>query len=138
MSKFLYKELDCTSGSVLFIASFLGIVTNIVSVCYFLSMKPRNPNNEFFRRLYSIISLNDILLCISVIPVIEATFSEDRQGKLFNNYDFCSFWAAFQFVTFQMSVILLTILSLSRLVLIRNPRVRLYPCCAYITPGIFL
>ena len=138
MTKFPYEELDCASASVLSVASFLGIVTNFVSLCYFLSMKPRNSNNEFFRRLYSIISLNDILLCISVIPVIEAAFSEDRKGKLFNNRDFCSIWFVLQFVTFHMSMVLLTILSLSRLLLIRNPRVRFNPCCAYIMPGTFL
>ena len=138
MTKFPNTFLDHAIGSVLSIASSLGIAANILSLCYFLSMKRRNLNNEFFKILYSIISLNDILLCISVIPVIEAAFSEDRGGKMFNNHDFCTIWYVFQFITFEMSVILLTILSLSRFVLIKNPKVIYYPCSAYIIAGLFL
>lgn len=138
MDKFPHKGLEYASGTVLTIATIFGILSNIVSVTYFLTIKTRNSNNEFFRRLYSLISLNDTLLCVSMVPAIEAVFSANRHGVMYPDPVFCSVWQVFQLITIQYSVVLTTVLSVSRLILIRNPRVKLSPRYVFPLAGSFI
>ena len=137
MSKFPYSGLDYSIGILLCITSLTGIIMNSVAFVYFKSATKRNRNGKFFKRLYSVISLNDIFICLGVFPAIEAAFSSDREGVLFTNSAFCSGWFVYWFTIYYLSMILIAALSISRLCLIMSPKSYLTPWVSYAICGGF-
>ena len=135
MTKFSYTVMDCVFGVILCLAALLGAVMNTFAFIYFKSTKKRNKNGKFFKRLYSFISFNDILICLGVFPAIEASFSSDREGFLFSNSLFCSAWFVFWFTVYYLSMILIAVLSISRLILIKSPKCLLIPWLSYAICG---
>ena len=121
------RWLDCTIAIILTIGLLVGSTLNIFSLTYFTTMKTRNANHRYFKRLYSIISLNDIMICLGVFPVIEAAASYNRNSIIFTSYLFCESWSIFWYTAYQLSIILVAMLSISRLLLIKNMKYSLKP-----------
>ena len=135
VKKFPEKSLDYTIGIILSIASTTGIIMNITAFGYFKTMKARNNNNKFFKRLYMVISFTDILICTSYIPVIETTFSVDREGTLFKNQIFCEAWGVFWYTAYQISILMVSTLGISRFLVIKKTNYDLQPWIPYVIPS---
>ena len=134
MSTDYNSALEYTVGAILIITSIFGTLLNVVSFSYFSFLKTRNKNSEFFKKLYMSITVNDILISLTLFPFIEAIFSENRQGILASNHPFCVITFVGWFLLSQNSVILLALLSLTRLLLLRNPNRVFIPNIAFIIP----
>ena len=126
--------LDYGYGGVQTVVSVVGCILNLLSLFYFTTLKTKNKNSEFFKRLYMIITLVDLLICIAVIPVIESVFSEDRMGILLSNIESCNIWAVFWNILPQMSIFLVGMLSISRYLVLKYPTRLLNLSLAWIVP----
>ena len=131
-------ELDYTVGGILSATSLLGTVSNITSFIYFTTLKTRNDNAVFFKRLYMIISLNDVLICLGILPFVEATFSENRNSLLFDIELFCTVWFVYWWIVSNLSFVLVAALSVTRLRLLGCPSKRIKPWIAYLVPGVLV
>ena len=132
------KDLDVLVGSTLSATSLLGILLNITSFIYFTTLKTRNDNAVFFKRLYMIISLNDALICLGILPFIEATFSEERRSQLFDIQLFCTIWFAYWWIVSNLSFVLVAVLSVTRLKLLGRPSTRIQPWIPYLVAGVLV
>ena len=115
---------------------FAGILGNSFSLYYFLTATSRNNNSEFFRRLYSVVSLVDLLISINSVPIAEAAFRMDRNGVMFANTVFCGAWSILWSLLWIMSVFLVGMLSVARLIILKYPYLRLKPVLAWIVPAV--
>ena len=127
-------NLDSWLGGLLLVSSALGIVCNGTAFTYFKQVSPRNSNREYFRRLYMIINVTDILIGLSAFPSIEALFTENRMGSLLTSPMFCNVWMVWWWVLCQTSVFLVATLSLSRLTILKNKDFRFCPGLAVVVP----
>ena len=130
-SRFPNAGLDVSIGVVLAFASVAGTIMNLVAFSYFKNKTKRNLNGEYFRRLFSIITVNDVIVCCAVFPVIDATFCKERNAQLFGNAAFCWIWFVVWHTAWQMSLITVAMLSLSRFLVIRYPHLVLSPWITY-------
>ena len=135
-TKFPNEGLDFAIGTVLSLASLFGAIMNITAFSYFKKMRARNNNNKFFKRLYMVISFTDILICSSFIPVIETAFTANREGFLFRNETFCSAWGVFWYTAYQISILMVTTLSISRFIVIKRQKHELSPWVPYVLLGV--
>ena len=132
----MFSTMDSAIGMFIIVCVVMGLTFNIAALKYFTSMEPRNRNGELFKRIYTIISLNDFFICLGMVPVVETAFSENRDSHLFENTSFCSLWFVYWVVIYNISLVMIALLSLSRYLLIRYPRGSLcHPWLAYIIPG---
>ena len=58
MARF-YRSWDYTFGAITTLVAALGGVLNLISFTYFTTLKTRNGNSEFFKRLYMVITFLD-------------------------------------------------------------------------------
>ena len=130
-------NLDTWWGAALLLSSTLGTLFNITALSYFKQLKPRNRNGEYFKRLYIVINVTDILIGISAFPSIEALFSENRDGFLLTNYWFCLVWMMHWWMLCMESVLLVATMSLSRLAILRNKEFQFRPGLAIFVPVVF-
>ena len=130
-------NLDTWWGVVLLLSSLLGTFFNITALSYFLQIKPRNRNGEYFKRLYIVINVTDILIGISAFPSIEALFSENREGFLLTNYQFCLVWMVYWWMLCTESVLLVATMSISRLAILKNKEFQFRPALSVLVPAVF-
>ena len=128
--------LDKINGSAISGILLTGILGNSFCIYYFLSSASRNTNAEFFRRLYSVISLVDFLVTINSVPVVEASFRRGRNGAMFANTEFCITWSCLWSLLSIMSVFLVGMLSVARLIILKYPCIRLKPVLAWTIPAV--
>ncbi|KAL5264276.1 hypothetical protein ACHWQZ_G005392 [Mnemiopsis leidyi] len=131
-------EADYAIGGILSVFSFLGALSNITSLVYFSSLKARSKNALFFKRLYVIISFNDVFVCLGILPFIEATFSKDRESFLFDFQLFCTTWFAYWWIVSNLSYVLVALLSVTRLRLLGRPTSSIPPWVAYLVPCVLV
>ena len=134
MSNNYNTTLEYTVGVILIIISILGTLLNAASFTYFNFLKTRNKNSEFFKKLYMSISFNDILICLILFPSIEAIFSEERKGILASSQPLCITTFLGWSLLSQNSIILVALLSLTRLLLLKTPSRVFIPNIAFIVP----
>ena len=132
------RTADLILGLTFLLSCVLGTPANLAS-CYFFSTRAaRNSNTLYFNRVYTVISLVDSLICMIQIPVIqlllfnlfeEGTYSRPTPGNagsvMFHNRALCDVWSVLWLTLSQTSVLLVALLSLSRLRLLLLPRTRL-------------
>ena len=139
---------DLLLGSVFLICMVLGVPANLTSCYYFFTRKAKNANALFFNRIYTVISTVDCLICAIQFPVLQVLFYNKYDYEsirplptddslLFNNGYFCSVWTSMWGTLSQTSVLLVAVLSLSRLSLLLYPRKQLSPLVAWIVPVTF-
>ena len=132
------RKIDLTVATLLVIISALGFLLNLLSFLYFKNKKPRNGTSNFFRRVYLAITLTDTLICLVLFPVIDAAYSPRRAGRLFHSTFFCEVWTVIWWILPQTSVLLVGLLSVSRLVVLWRPGARLPGWLPYALPGGFV
>ena len=91
----------------------------------------------YFNRVYTIITLLDGLVCITLIPISESSLASQRTGFLFSAKIFCWIWGFLWSVLSILSVFMISVLSVSRLVLLLFPLKILPPTLARLVPGIY-
>ena len=129
------KEADHAIGATLILISLLGTVFNAFTFMYFILLKPKNPTGKFFKCLYMVITATDMLVCITIGPMIDAALSKGREGVLGDNSTLCSVWAVLWGCTIpQMTIFLVGMLSVSRLLVLWTPTRRLKVSFAYVLP----
>ena len=121
-------------GTLLCLCSIIGILFNAPSFTYFLTLHPRSNNASYFQRVYQIISMIDLLVCITLLPYIDAAFSTNRQGTLLTNDTVCEVWAFLWTVLPDMSVFMVAFISVSRLILLVRPHKVFLPVRGWLVP----
>ena len=66
---------DYLIGTVLTVCCVIGILGNIVSLYTFYKTKSKGNNSTYFKHVYLVISLVNLLLCAAMFPVIDSAFS---------------------------------------------------------------
>ena len=108
---------DAFYGSVLCCLYFLiGTLGNIISFLYFKS-KTRNISSV----IYMLITTNDMVISLSILPVGISLWSKRRPGILFGNEYGCLVWAYLWHITVGLSIFLVICLSVTRTVSLLKP-----------------
>lgn len=129
---------DYFIGSVLLAIMYTGVTANILALLYFTTRRTRNANSKFFRKVYIIIIIVDMVICLSMAPVIEAAFSPNRLGVMFSNHEFCNTWGILWVIFPNMSVFMIAMLSISRFLVLKQSTTQLNKRMAWLLPLIFL
>ena len=117
------SEMDIFLGLVCAACVALGVPANLLSLLYFVKKKisgKMRGTKEFFGNLYIAIALTDLVICATIIPVVEA-FLNGRDSKLFENEAFCTIWGLLWEIIPFYSVFLVGVLSISRLITLLRP-----------------
>ena len=125
---------DIVLGCLLTCISIVGVVCNSVALTYFLNIRPNKANNRYIRKIYSIISVVDLVVCATLFPIIEAAFQKDRGGVLFKTPWFCDVWGMLWTGLPIMSMFLIALLSVSRLLVIIRPTLELEVAVSWVVP----
>ena len=133
----MFRTADLCIGGILSTISVLGSITNIFSLSYFRTGSAHNNNNIFFKRLYVLICSVDFTICLTLFPMIEAAFLPQRRGQMFGTPWFCESWGILWTYLPILSIFLLAVLSVSRLLLLMLPTLRLDPALAWWLPGVY-
>ena len=102
-----------------------GLPANITAFIYFATRQTKRPNSKFFKVTYMTITIIDAMICFCLVPVIEATFQPYREGRMFNDSNFCQLWGILWAILPNMSVFMVCVLSVSRFIIMRNSTIRL-------------
>ena len=130
------KEADNAIGTILILISVLGTFFNALTLMYFILLKPKNEVGQFFKFLYMVITATDMLVCMTLAPMIDAAVAEDREGMLARSSGLCSAWAILWGCTIpQMTIFLVGMLSVCRLLVLWTPTRKLKARLAYILPA---
>ena len=136
------RGVDLTLATLLLFSLLLGTTGNLVSQYFFWRQTPRSTNSTFFKRIYQTISCVDLLICITLFPVIEAFFKDPEHDPqppvLFGAPWFCYSWGLLWEVLPAISVFLVAVLSISRLVLLIKPTIQLRPALFGVLVGGYL
>ena len=73
------RPYDVLIGNILVTCMVLGIPGNAVALYHFATSHTKNVNSTFFKHVYTVISSVDLLLCLSLFPVVDSALAE---GKL--------------------------------------------------------
>ena len=114
------EEFDGTAdkifGSILCMFFVFGTFGNIASFIYFQAQK-----RDITCTTYMMITANDIILSVSVLPIGISLLSGRDPGKFFENEICCAVWWYIWFTTTIMSVFLVTCLCVTRTLLLLKP-----------------
>ena len=127
---------DTCIGILLSFCSVIGIIFNAPSLTYFLTQSPRNKNASYFQRIYQIIAMIDLLICLTLFPYIDSAFSPNRRGTILTNGTVCNVWSILWTVLPEMSVFMVAFISVSRLLLLMNPHRVFKPVFGWLVPFI--
>ena len=123
----MLPKLDKFLGGLFSTILVIGGFTNCLSIHYFWTTNTHNRNSLFFKRLYVLISWVDSTICLTLLPIIDAAVSSERQGSLFGMRWFCEVWGVLWSYLPIVSVFLIAVLSISRLLLLIMPTLRFKP-----------
>ena len=75
MPKEFSSTTDYLIGTLLIVCSVIGILGNLLSLYTFYKTKSKGNNSSYFKCVYLVISLVNLLLCVAMFPVIDSAFS---------------------------------------------------------------
>ena len=104
------------NGSICCLSFFIGTLGNIVSFFYFKSKK-RDISNV----IYMLITANDIVVSITVLPVGISFLSKGQPGIIFGNNYGCAAWEGIWKGAISISVFLVSCLCATRTVSLLKP-----------------
>ena len=110
------KAADMTYGSICCLFFFIGTVGNLISFMYFKS-KRRDISNV----IYMIITGNDILISIAILPVGISLSSNRQPGPWFSSEYGCVAWMYLWHVSVSLSIFLVICLSATRTIALLRP-----------------
>ena len=113
------KKADKTFGSACCLCFLIGTLGNIVSFLYFKSKK-----RDISSVIYMLITINDLVISILVLPVGISYLSNRRKGLIFGNKYGCAVWSGAWRVSITLSVFLLLCLSVTRTISLVKPFIR--------------
>ena len=96
-------------GSICCLCSFIGILGNIASFLNFKSKK-----RDISSVIYMLITANDMVVSITVLPVGISFLSQGQPGLIFGNKYGCETWYCIWNVAIKLSVFLVLCLSVTR------------------------
>ena len=140
------RTIDYTFAGVLIAASLWGTVSNAVGLWFFtkdLSQNRGSRNSLYFKRVYQAICSVDMVICASVFPIVEAFMQEpgypcfDKVPVLFGQSWLCYGWVVVWETAAKLSVLLVAVLSVSRLFLLILPNTRLNPVYFWCVMGFY-
>ena len=103
------KPLDIFYGTLCCVCFLLGVPGNAAALTYFLHRK-----QDVSTLLYRIITVNDLLICVSVLPAGISFLSGRTPGILFGNNVMCNIWVYVWLLNLRLSVFLVLVLCCSR------------------------
>lgn len=131
--------VDIILGTVLLLTCLLGSLGNLAAQKFFWNQSPRSANNAYFKLIYQTISAVDLVICITVFPVVEAFYrSPDDTLVLFGSAWFCNVWGFLWEILPTISVFLVGILSMSRLFLLQKPSLKLNRILFVVLFGVYV
>ena len=107
------------NGTVCCLCFLVGTFGNIVSFLYF-KLKKRNISSV----IYMLITANDIVVSITVLPVAISFFSKGKPGILFGNKYGCAAWENLWRIAIYYSVFLVLCLCVTRSISLLRPFLR--------------
>lgn len=135
------RVADIVIALILIVVSIFGTFWNTIAFVFFSQKfvkdnNLRDKNKVYFRFIYITICTTDLIICGSVLPVIDAMIEDPgypyfRIPVMFGNTVFCNLWGVLWEILPSFSVFLVGVLSLSRLILLVKPyfRFRLRTLC---------
>ena len=139
------RWVDKIIAAVLIITMIFGTVGNMISFIFFTTESVKSSNRLYFKRVYQIINIVDLLICISLLPVIDAFIDDpgypyfySDSPMLFGNNIFCTGWGLLWEVLPSYSALLVAILSTSRLIVLSFKRTKMVPAAVCIIMASYL
>lgn len=113
-----HTELETLYGTLCCTCFLLGVAGNTLSYRYFGS---RRDGGNTSNTLYQIISLNDVLISLLILPVGISFLDNRNPGLIFGNTVPCYIWSLSWYTAIRLSVFLVAVLSSSRAITIIRP-----------------
>ena len=107
---------DVTYGLICFLCFLIGTLGNMVSFFYFTSKK-RDISNV----IYMMITANDMVISIALVPIGISFWSERQPGFLFGNKYGCITWRYLWGTAISLSILLVICLNITRTVSLLDP-----------------
>ena len=108
-SKNFDSTADIIFGSTICLCFVFGTFGNIASFIYFRARKKGVSNTT-----YMLITVNDIIISITVLPVGISFLSDRQPGKFFENEICCTVWWYIWWTTVRLSIFLVICLCIAR------------------------
>eukprot|EP00116_Pleurobrachia_bachei_P004566 sb/3464828/ len=130
-----YGTLDLCVLPIICACFLFGVPGNISAIHFFRTYRTTLGNAAYFGNLYTIIAITDLVLCLLLLPIIQAILvGKSTEHVLFRNSTFCDVWFGCWSVVQMLTVLLVAILSVSRLILLINPFKQLRPALSWVVP----
>ena len=113
------ETVNYSVGSICCLIFLIGTLGNIASFLYFKSKK-RDISNV----IYMLITANDIVISITVLPVGISFLTQGKPGLIFGNKYGCAVWYYIWDVAIKLSVFLVLCLSVTRTISLLRPFLR--------------
>ena len=111
-------------GTLILLCFLVGLPGNLLATIYFVQEHLNNARNVkklFFTEIYISMTSVDLILTITLFPVIENYFNGERKGFLFGCRQFCVVWGFLWEIVPCISVFLVGLLSFSRMLILVRP-----------------
>ena len=109
------EAVDRVLAIIIILCTCVGVPGNILALKYFVFGRKDLPT-----RIYIIMTLTDIAICFSTFPVA-ASYLYKRAPMVFGDYIFCVIWGVLWEILPYYSVFCVTVLSITRTVIVINP-----------------
>ena len=112
----LIDAADVTYGSICFLCFLIGSFGNMVSFLYFRSKK-----RDISSTIYMMITANDVVVSMVVLPVGLSYWSNRQPGLIFGNKYSCAAWFHIWYIAITFSIFLVICLSITRTISLLRP-----------------
>ena len=114
------QTVDITYGLVCFLCFLIGTFGNVVSFVFF-----KTKNKDVSTVIYLLITGNDVLISMSVLPVGISFWSQRQPGILLGSKYGCCIWIYWWNITVSLSFFLVICLSITRTISLSKPFLKL-------------
>ena len=115
-SLYFNHKADMAYGSICFLSFLIGTFGNIVSFCYFKGKK-----RDISSVIYAMITANDVVISMAVLPVGISFWSKREPGYVFGNKYSCAVWFYLWTIAVSLSIFLVICLSFTRTISLLKP-----------------
>lgn len=115
------RTVDICLAIIYLVCFLLGTFFNTTALLFFGKQSALSSNKRYFKSLYTVIVTVDLLVCVTVLPLVWVYLSRDRAGGLFLLPWVCYLWAVVWELLPSVAVFLVAVLSFSRMVVLVAP-----------------